>query len=84
MSHVPVSVVLLGDLQVATGLMLVWLVFLGAPVALGSWWGLVFFFPILELLIWRLEDEERYLSNNLPGYQDYCARVTYRLIPSIW
>ena len=58
--------------------------FLGAPVALGSWWGLVLFLPILVLIIWRLEDEEAYLSTHLPGYRDYCAKVTHRLIPSIW
>jgi protein-S-isoprenylcysteine O-methyltransferase Ste14 len=60
------------------------LLFLGAPVALGSWWGLVLFPPILVLFIWRLKNEETYLSTRLPGYRDYCAKVTYRLIPSIW
>jgi protein-S-isoprenylcysteine O-methyltransferase Ste14 len=60
------------------------LLFLGAPLALGSWWGLVLFPPFLVLIIWRLKNEERYLSNHLPGYRDYCARVTNRLIPSIW
>lgn len=60
------------------------LLFLGVPVALGSWWGLVLFLPMLVLIIWRLEDEETYLSNHLPGYRDYCAKVTHRLIPYIW
>ena len=60
------------------------LLFLGIPVALGSWWGLVLFVPMLGLIIWRLLDEERYLSTHLPGYRDYCAKVTHRLIPSLW
>ena len=56
----------------------------GAALALGSWWGLVLFPPLLVLIIWRLKNEERYLSTHLPGYRDYCAKVTHRLIPSIW
>ncbi|HLX56722.1 MAG TPA: isoprenylcysteine carboxylmethyltransferase family protein [Ktedonobacteraceae bacterium] len=58
--------------------------FLGLPLALGSWWGLFTFLPLLVVTIWRLEDEERYLSNHLAGYRDYCANVTHRLFPSIW
>jgi protein-S-isoprenylcysteine O-methyltransferase Ste14 len=60
------------------------LMFLGAPLALGSWWGLVFYLPILVLIIFRLLDEETYLSTHLPGYRAYCAKVTYRLVPAIW
>ena len=122
-SQVPTPVVLLGDLLVAAGWVLVWLVFranpfaaaavtvetgqtvistgpyalvrhpmysgglllfVGAPVALGSWWGLALFPPILLLIILRLKNEETYLSTHLPGYREYCAKVTHRLIPSIW
>jgi protein-S-isoprenylcysteine O-methyltransferase Ste14 len=39
---------------------------------------------ILPVLIWRLLDEERFLSQNLPGYTDYCREVKYRLVPFIW
>jgi protein-S-isoprenylcysteine O-methyltransferase Ste14 len=60
------------------------LLFLGVPIALGSWWGLVVFLPLLALLIWRLLDEEAYLSTHLPGYPDYCAKVRRRLMPAIW
>jgi protein-S-isoprenylcysteine O-methyltransferase Ste14 len=60
------------------------LLFLGAPLALGSWWGLLLYLPILVGIIWRLLDEERYLSTHLPGYREYCAKVTHRLIPFIW
>ncbi len=60
------------------------LVFVGIPPALGSWWGLLFCLPLLGILIWRLTDEEKYLANHLPGYEDYLDRVTHRLIPNIW
>jgi protein-S-isoprenylcysteine O-methyltransferase Ste14 len=60
------------------------LLFLGIPMALGSWWGLILFPSMLVLLILRLKNEERYLSDHLSGYRDYCARVTHRLIPYIW
>ncbi len=122
-SSVPVPVVWLGDLLVASGLLLVWLVFrvnayaastvtvepgqpvistgpyalvrhpmysaslllmLGVSVALGTWWGLVLFPLVLIVTILRLKNEETYLCTHLSGYQDYCARVTHRLIPFIW
>ena len=58
--------------------------FLGLPLALGSWWGLGTFLPLLVLIIWRLLDEERYLSNELARYRGYCANVTHRLFPFVW
>jgi len=57
---------------------------LATPPALGSWWGLVVFIPMLPFLIWRLFDEEKYLSKNLSGYAEYCKRVRSRLIPGIF
>lgn len=60
------------------------LLFLGIALALGSWWGLVPVLAILALIIWRLTDEERYLSGHLSGYREYCAKVTHRLIPYVW
>jgi protein-S-isoprenylcysteine O-methyltransferase Ste14 len=42
----------------------------GVPLALGSWWGLFALLLILPVLIWRLLDEERFLSQNLAGYTD--------------
>lgn len=59
------------------------LVLLGIPLALGSWWGLVLFPFYLVLIFLRLTNEERFLSTHLPGYRDYCARVSHRLIPFI-
>jgi protein-S-isoprenylcysteine O-methyltransferase Ste14 len=58
--------------------------FLGTPLALGSWWGLVPAALLLAALVWRLLDEESYLSRNLPGYTDYQRQVRTRLVPGIW
>ena len=56
----------------------------GAPLALGSYWGLVPIAAMLPFLIWRLFDEEAFLVKNLPGYAEYRTRVRHRLIPFIW
>jgi protein-S-isoprenylcysteine O-methyltransferase Ste14 len=57
---------------------------LGTPLALGSYWGLVVLGAVLPLLLWRLFDEERFLSRNLPGYTEYRQRVRHRLVPFVW
>ena len=57
---------------------------LGTPLALGSYWGLVPLAAVLPFLIWRLFDEERLLSEHLPGYTDYQQKVHYRLLPGLW
>jgi protein-S-isoprenylcysteine O-methyltransferase Ste14 len=57
------------------------LLFIGTPLALGSYWGLVALGATLPALIWRLLDEERFLTESLPGYADYCREVRWRLIP---
>jgi protein-S-isoprenylcysteine O-methyltransferase Ste14 len=57
---------------------------LGTPLALGSYWGLVPIAATVPFLIWRLIDEERFLSVNLPGYPEYQRRVRHRLVPFVW
>jgi protein-S-isoprenylcysteine O-methyltransferase Ste14 len=57
---------------------------LGTPLALGSYWGFVPVAAMMPFLIWRLLDEERFLSRNLAGYADYQKRVRYRLVPFVW
>jgi protein-S-isoprenylcysteine O-methyltransferase Ste14 len=61
----------------------IWL-FLGIPLALGSWWSVALLIPFLPVLLWRLLDEERILARDLPGYTDYMRRVPYRLVPRVW
>jgi protein-S-isoprenylcysteine O-methyltransferase Ste14 len=60
------------------------LVLLGAPLALGSWWGLLFAPLFIAWFAWRLLDEERFLRLNLPGYDAYMRAVRYRLVPHVW
>jgi protein-S-isoprenylcysteine O-methyltransferase Ste14 len=57
---------------------------LGIPIAPGSWWGVLIVVAILPVLIWRLTDEERFLTRNFTGYADYRNRVRYRLLPLVW
>jgi protein-S-isoprenylcysteine O-methyltransferase Ste14 len=56
---------------------------IGIPLSLGSYWGLLAFAAMTPFLFWRLFDEERFLSQNLPGYTEYCVKVPWRLIPHI-
>jgi protein-S-isoprenylcysteine O-methyltransferase Ste14 len=60
------------------------IMFSGAPLALGSWWGLLTVIPIALVLILRLLDEEKFLAKNLRGYSQYRSRVRYRLVPFVW
>jgi len=60
------------------------LLFIGTPLALGSYWGLIAFVAVLPALLWRLLDEEKFLAKNLPGYLEYCAKVRWRLIPGVF
>jgi protein-S-isoprenylcysteine O-methyltransferase Ste14 len=57
---------------------------LGAPLALGSWWGLIVFALMIPAMVWMIFDEERFLKRNLPGYIEYTYKVHYRLIPHLW
>lgn len=60
-----------------------WL-FVGMPLALGSWWPIGLIVLVLPVLLWRLLDEERILDRDLAGYTEYRQRVRYRLIPYVW
>ena len=60
------------------------LMLLFVPLALGSFWSLAFVPPMFAVILWRLLDEERFLSKNLPGYDEYRRRTRYRLAPGIW
>jgi protein-S-isoprenylcysteine O-methyltransferase Ste14 len=57
---------------------------LGTPLALGSYWGFLAFAAMTPFLLWRLLDEERILTRDLPGYAEYRKRVRHRLVPMVW
>ena len=122
-SDVPLPVVIAGEVLVALGFLIVFMVFkentfaaatidvapeqrvistgpyaivrhpmysgalvmlFATALALGSWWGLLMFIPMTAIIAWRLLNEERFLADNLSGYQEYCRKVRYRLGPLIW
>jgi protein-S-isoprenylcysteine O-methyltransferase Ste14 len=57
---------------------------IGIPLALGSYWGLIFVAPGVIVLVARIRDEEKLLQNELDGYREYTRQVRYRLVPSLW
>jgi len=56
----------------------------GIPLALGSYWALLFVIPGLAVLAIRIVDEEKVLTEDLAGYPDYAQKVHYRLVPYVW
>ena len=60
------------------------LMFVGTPLLLGSWWGLLFV-PLGTLGIGlRAVGEERMLSRELAGYEEYTRHVRFRMVPGLW
>lgn len=57
---------------------------IGAPLALGSYWGLLIVVVGLIILAVRINDEEALLTQQLAGYRDYMQKVHYRLVPYVW
>lgn len=60
------------------------LLMLFTPLALGSWAALPLPLPLMAVIILRLLDEEKVLSADLPGYEEYRQKVRYRLVPGVW
>ena len=58
--------------------------YLCIPLALGSFVAVVFFAPVIVVIILRIFDEERLLLKDLKGYEEYTKKVKYRLIPGVW
>ena len=57
---------------------------LATPLALGSYVVLPMFVLIVPVLAFRLLDEEKVLSQDLPGYVEYCRHTRFRLVPGVW
>lgn len=60
------------------------LMFIGIPLAMGSYWGLVIFAAVIPVVIWRLTDEEHFLIKHLAGYAAYQQKTRWRLLPGVF
>jgi len=60
------------------------LLFIGAPLLLGSLFGIAAGLLVVFLLVGRIIGEEKMLEDELEGYAEYKRKVRYRLIPYIW
>jgi protein-S-isoprenylcysteine O-methyltransferase Ste14 len=58
--------------------------YFGTPLFLDSVWGFIPVILFSVTLVIRTSLEDRTLQEELPGYQDYAARVRYRLLPGVW
>ena len=58
--------------------------FLLMPLVLGSLYAFLVFLVYPALIVKRIYHEEMLLKKDLPGYQEYCNKVKYRLIPFVW
>ena len=58
--------------------------FLAMPMVLGSYWAVLPMMLYIPLIAIRIKDEEQLLCSDLMGYNDYCAKVRWRLLPYIW
>jgi len=58
--------------------------FLGTPLLLGAWYGVLVSPIAVVVLAWRAVLEEKTLQKDLPGYDEYMTRTKYRLIPFVW
>jgi len=58
--------------------------FLFAPLALGSYFALPVFALLIPIIVFRLLNEEKVLRQELPGYAEYCLHTRFRLVPYLW
>ena len=58
--------------------------FLALPLILGSWYALIPFALYPVIMVVRIRGEEKLLTAELSGYEEYTRKVRFRLIPFIW
>jgi protein-S-isoprenylcysteine O-methyltransferase Ste14 len=63
------------------GLLAMWLC---VSVALGSYVALPVFALLVPVIVLRLVNEEKVLRQELPGYEAYCEKIRFRLVPYVW
>ena len=60
------------------------LMFVGGALLLGSALGLLLGVGLILFLVVRIFIEEKLLTRDLEGYQEYRKKVRYRLVPHVW
>ncbi len=61
----------------------IWM-FLAIPLVLGSWWSFLCFLPYIAVIVIRIQNEEKLLTEELKGYREYKTKVKYRILPFVW
>ena len=60
------------------------LMFLAMPLVLGSLPSFVIMLMYVPLIVKRIRNEEKVLLDGLDGYEEYCRKVKYRVMPFVW
>ena len=60
------------------------LMFLPIPLILQSFWGLIPMVLYPVVIVIRILNEEKVLTEGLDGYIEYKSKVKYRLLPFVW
>ena len=58
--------------------------FLPIPLILGSLFGIIPFILYPVIIVIRILNEEKVLTEELDGYEEYKSKVKHRIIPYIW
>ena len=58
--------------------------FLSMGIVLGSPISFIILLCYIPIIAIRMKNEEKVLSEGLPGYTEYIQKVRYRVIPYIW
>ena len=58
--------------------------FLSMGIVLGSPISFVILLAYIPIIALRISNEEKVLKRELLGYEEYCKRVKYKVIPLIW
>lgn len=60
------------------------LMFLSMPLVLGSLPSFVIMLMYIPLIVKRIRNEEKVLLDGLDGYDEYCRKVKFRIVPFLY
>ena len=60
------------------------LMFLAMPLVLGSLPSFVIMLAYIPLIVKRIRNEENVLREGLDGYDEYCRKVKFRIVPFLY